>query len=167
MTVLIKGGSVVNADRTFIADVLCSDGKIVEAPDLTMVNEQAIDVAAGDPTTIYVGAGSGNLWKTDNSGTTWKPIFDDQGSYSIGDVTIDPNHPDVIWVGTGENVSGRHVAWGDGVYKSTDGGKTWNLILSAGEYTGANEVLMHPTNPDILYAAMHQRFRFQRFVAMV
>ena len=58
------------------------------------------------------------MWKTTNAGTTWTPIFDDQGSYSIGCVTLDPSNPDTVWVGTGENVSGRHVGYGDGVYKS-------------------------------------------------
>ena len=72
----------------------------------------------------YVAVGSGGVWKTTNAGVTWSPVFDNEASYSIGDVAIDPNHPDVVWVGTGENVSGRHVAWGDGIYKSTDGGKT-------------------------------------------
>ncbi len=74
----------------------------------------------------YVAVGSGGLWKTINAGTTWTPVFDDQPSYSIGCVAIDPERPDIVWVGTGENVSGRHVAWGDGVYRSLDGGKTWN-----------------------------------------
>mgnify|MGYP000349680563 CR=1 FL=1 len=78
-----------------------------------------------DPSTWYVGVGSGGVWKTTNAGTTWTQVFDDQGSYSIGCVTIDPSNPNTIWVGTGENVSGRHVGYGDGVYKSIDGGKTW------------------------------------------
>ena len=63
-----------------------------------------------------------------NSGTTWEAIFDDQASYSIGTIEIDPNNSKVIWVGTGENVSGRHVAWGDGVYKSEDAGKSWEKM---------------------------------------
>ena len=63
----------------------------------------------------YVGVGSGGIWKTTNSGTTWEPIFDNEDSYSIGCITIDPNNPNTIWVGTGENVSGRHVAYGSGV----------------------------------------------------
>ena len=72
-----------------------------------------------------VAVGSGGVWKTVNSGTTWKPIFDGQDSYSIGCVTIDPNNSETIWVGTGENVGGRHVGFGDGIYVSYDGGKTW------------------------------------------
>ena len=160
--------------------------------------------------TWYVAAGSGNLWKTTNAGTTWTPIFDDQGSYSIGCVTIDPRDPEVVWVGTGENVGGRHVGYGDGLYRSrnggttwervglersehigtilvdprdskvllvacqgplwspggerglyktADGGTTWRKVLGGGEYTGVNEVVADPKNPDVLYASTHQRFR--------
>ncbi len=65
------------------------------------------------PNTWYVAAGSGNVWKTVNAGTTWKPIFDKYGSYSIGCVTVDPSNHHVVWVGTGENVGGRHVGYGD------------------------------------------------------
>jgi hypothetical protein len=78
-----------------------------------------------DPSVWYVAVGSGGVWKTENASTTWTPIFDDQGSYSIGCVTLDPNNPNTVWVGTGENVSGRHVGYGDGVYRSRDGGASW------------------------------------------
>lgn len=162
------------------------------------------------PNTWYVAAGSGNLWKTTNAGTTWTPIFDKYGSYSIGCVTIDPSNRHVVWVGTGENVGGRHVGYGDGVYRSrdggksfenlglaesehiarilvhptdsetvyvacqgplwsaggqrglyqtTDGGKTWDQVLSKGPYTGVTDVVFDPRNPDVLYAATHQRQR--------
>ena len=73
----------------------------------------------------YVAVGSGGVWKTENAGVTWAPIFDDQPSYSIGCLAIDPQDPEVIWVGTGENVGGRHVGYGDGLYRSADGGATW------------------------------------------
>ena len=76
----------------------------------------------------YVGVGSGGVWKTENAGTTWTPVFESEGSYSIGAVTIDPKRPDTVWVGTGENVSGRHVGYGDGIYKSLDGGASWNRM---------------------------------------
>ncbi|WP_223789060.1 WD40/YVTN/BNR-like repeat-containing protein [Marinicella meishanensis] len=75
---------------------------------------------------FYVATASGNLWKTSNNTITWEPIFEHQGSYSLGVVEIDPNNPLVIWAGTGENNSQRSVAFGDGIYKTTDGGKTWN-----------------------------------------
>ncbi|MEL7148014.1 MAG: hypothetical protein AAFO69_16690, partial [Bacteroidota bacterium] len=87
-----------------------------------------IAVSPHHASTWYVAAGSGNLWKTTNSGITWQAVFDHQSSYSIGTVTVDPNHPETVWVGTGENVSGRHVGWGDGIYKSQDGGKTWRFV---------------------------------------
>jgi photosystem II stability/assembly factor-like uncharacterized protein len=162
------------------------------------------------PSTWYVGVGSGGVWKTVNAGTTWTPVFDEQPSYSIGCVTIDPSNPSVVWVGTGENVGGRHVGFGDGVYRSrdggakwenlglhdsqhiskivvnpknsdvawvaaqgplwskggdrglfktTDGGRTWAKVLGTGEWTGVTDVAIDPRNPDLLYAATWQRHR--------
>ncbi len=100
----------------------------------------------------YVAVGSGGVWKTDNAGTTWTPIFDEQGSYSIGDVTVDPGNPRVVWVGTGENVSGRHVGWGDGVYRSADGGGTWTRMgLENSEHIG--KILIDPRDSDVVYVA--------------
>jgi photosystem II stability/assembly factor-like uncharacterized protein len=158
----------------------------------------------------YVAVGSGGVWKTTNSGTTWVPLFDYESSYSIGAITIDPNNPHTIWVGTGENVGGRHVAFGDGIYvsyddgaswknmglkksehlskiivhpedsntiwvasqgplwtsggergiyKSTDGGKTWKQTLGDTEWVGATDLVIDPSNPDVLYAATWQRHR--------
>mgnify|MGYP006285100199 CR=1 FL=1 len=105
-----------------------------------------------DEHTWYVAVGSGNVWKTTNAGVTWETIFDDQGSYSIGCVTIDPNDPSIIWVGTGENVGGRHVGYGDGVYRSPDGGKTWkNMGLKQSEHIA--EIIVHPKNSDVVFVA--------------
>ena len=169
-----------------------------------------IAIHPDDQSTWYVAVGSGGVWKTTNAGTTWTPIFDDQGSYSIGCLTLDPNRPETVWVGTGENVGGRHVGYGDGVYRSldgglswenmgledsgqigrilvdprdpnvvlvaaqgplwsagggrglyrsTDGGTTWEKVLGGGEYTGVNEVVADLSNPDVLYASTHQRHR--------
>ncbi|MEH6745980.1 MAG: glycosyl hydrolase [Maribacter arcticus] len=106
-----------------------------------------------DPMTTYIGAASGGLWKTTDAGTTWKPIFDDQEVSSIGSLAITPTNPDIVWVGTGETFVIRPAhAMGDGIYKSIDGGKTWkNMGL---EKTGRiGRVIVHPTNPDIVYAA--------------
>jgi len=158
----------------------------------------------------YVAVASGGVWKTSNHGVNFTPIFDAQGSYSIGCITIDPSNPSTIWVGTGENNNQRSVAYGDGiyrsddggkswnnmglknsehigrivvdpsdpqivyvaaygpvwaeggdrgVYKTTDGGKTWTNIKSVSSYTGCNDIVMDPRNPKILFASFHQRMR--------
>ncbi len=105
------------------------------------------------PGTWYVAAGSGGVWKTTNAGITWTPIFEDQPSYSIGEITLDPTNPDVVWVGTGENVSGRHVGWGDGVYRSRDAGRTWQRMgLPRSEHIG--RILVDPRDGNrVLVAA--------------
>jgi photosystem II stability/assembly factor-like uncharacterized protein len=158
----------------------------------------------------YLAVASGGVWKTANAGTTWESLFDNEGSYSIGCVTLDPNNPFVVWVGSGENNSQRSVGYGDGVYrsedggkswknmglkksehigkilvdprdsrvvyvaaqgplwgpggdrglfKSTDGGATWDSVLYISRHTGVTDVLMDPRNPDVLYAASYQRRR--------
>lgn len=100
----------------------------------------------------YVAVGSGGVWKTKNAGITWKPIFDSQSSYSIGCVAIDPSNPNIIWVGTGENVGGRHVGYGDGIYKSEDGGNSWNNMgLKASQHL--SKIIVHPENSDIIWVA--------------
>ena len=100
----------------------------------------------------YVAVGSGGVWKTINSGTTWTPIFDKESSYSIGCVTIDPNNSHTIWVGTGENVGGRHVGFGDGIYVSNDDGTTWkNMGLKNSEHI--SKIVVHPTNPNVIWVA--------------
>ncbi|MCH7981534.1 MAG: glycosyl hydrolase [Proteobacteria bacterium] len=108
-----------------------------------------------DPThqsTWYVAVGSGGIWKTTNAGVTWKPIFDGEGSYSIGCLTIDPNNPNTIWAGTGENVSGRHVGYGDGVYRSRDGGQNWeNMGLTASEHIGM--IRVDPRDSNTIFVA--------------
>jgi photosystem II stability/assembly factor-like uncharacterized protein len=100
----------------------------------------------------YVTVGSGGVWKTVNAGTTWQPIFDGQSSYSIGSVAIDPSNPATVWVGTGEDVGGRHVGFGDGIYKSTDGGKTWtNMGLRASEHIST--MVVHPKNSNVVWVS--------------
>lgn len=100
----------------------------------------------------FAAAASGGVWKTENSGTTWQPVFDGQGSYSIGCVAIDPNNPLIVWVGTGENNSQRSVGYGDGVYKSLDGGKTWkNMGLKNSEHIG--KIVIDPRNSEVVYVA--------------
>ncbi len=100
----------------------------------------------------YVAVGSGNVWKTDNAGVTWSTIFEDQGSYSTGAITIDPSNPEVIWLGTGENVGGRHVGYGDGIYRSDDGGGSWtNMGLKESERI--SRIIIHPADSDIVWVA--------------
>ena len=111
-----------------------------------------IEVDAKDPSTWYVAVGSGGIWKTDNAGITWKPIFDDQAVYSTGDVTIDPSNSNIIWVGTGENNGGRHLSFGDGVYRSMDGGETWeNMGLAESEHI--SDIIIHPTDSNIVWVS--------------
>ncbi|MEM7033721.1 MAG: glycosyl hydrolase [Chloroflexota bacterium] len=92
------------------------------------------------------------MWKTINAGTTWRAIFEDQPAYSIGCITLDPSNPEIVWVGTGENVSGRHVGWGDGVYRSRNGGQTWeNMGLKKSEHIG--KILVHPRDGNTIFVA--------------
>ncbi|KAB2844101.1 MAG: glycosyl hydrolase, partial [Melioribacteraceae bacterium] len=162
------------------------------------------------PNEYYAAVASGGVWKTTNAGISWEPVFENEGSYSIGCVTLDPNNPHVVWVGTGENNSQRSVGYGDGIYKSedggknwknmglknsehiakividprnsnviyvaaqgplwgpggdrglyksTDGGETWNKVLEISENTGITDLVYDPRNPDVMYAASYQRRR--------
>ena len=100
----------------------------------------------------YVAAASGGVWKTINNGTTWTPVFDREGSYSIGCIVLDPKNPLTVWVGTGENNSQRSVSYGNGVYRSDDGGKTWrNLGLKASEHIG--RIAIDPKDSNTVYVA--------------
>jgi photosystem II stability/assembly factor-like uncharacterized protein len=111
-----------------------------------------IEVHPHDRSIWYVAVGSGGVWKTTNAGTTFTPIFDAQPSYSIGEITIDPTRPDIVWVGTGENVSGRHVGWGDGVYRSRDAGRTWERMgLADSQHIG--RILVDPRDGNVVLVA--------------
>src|SRR5689334_6268620 len=173
---------------------------------------RVVDLAVDprDERVWYVASAYGGVWKTSNAGTTFSPVFDTQGTSSIGCVTVDPSNSLRVWVGSGENNSQRSVGWGDGlyrsddagrtwtnvglknsehigrivvhptnsnivwvaaqgplwapggdrgVYKTTDGGKTWRQVLKVDDWTGANEVHIDPRNPDVLYASTYQRHR--------
>ncbi|MGI9547212.1 MAG: VPS10 domain-containing protein [Flavobacteriaceae bacterium] len=121
-------------------------------PALTSGRIADIAIHPANENTWYVAVGSGGVWKTTNSATTWKPIFDKQASYSIGCITIDPNNPRTLWVGTGENVGGRHVGFGDGIYVSHDDGKTWKSKgLDKSEHI--SKIIVHPGNSNILWVA--------------
>lgn len=109
-------------------------------------------VNPNNPAEYIVGAASGNVWQTKNNGITWKPIFDSYGSYAIGDVELDPNNTNVIWVGTGENNHQRAIGYGDGIYKSVDGGKSFkNMGLKDSRQIGG--IVIHPDNSDKVFVA--------------
>jgi photosystem II stability/assembly factor-like uncharacterized protein len=115
---------------------------------------RVVDIAIhpSEPSTWLVAVGSGGVWKTTNAGITWRPIFDDQPSYSIGCVRIDPSNPNNVWVGTGEAVNGRHVAWGDGVYRSVDGGDSWaHMGLQQSEHVA--DILIDPRDSNVVFVA--------------
>ena len=107
-----------------------------------------VDIAVGGdaPRRIYVAAATGGLWKSTNEGTSWEPVFDHESAQSIGDVTVDPTNADVVWVGSGEVNPRNSVSWGDGVYKSTNGGKSWtNVGLKDTRHIG--RIVIDPRNP--------------------
>ncbi|MFC2157426.1 WD40/YVTN/BNR-like repeat-containing protein [Acidobacteriota bacterium] len=121
-------------------------------PALTSGRISDFAVNPDNKSEIYVATSSGGVWKTVNAGTTFTPIFDRQGSYSIGCITMDPKNPSVIWVGSGENNNQRSVAYGDGIYKSLDGGATWkNMGLKDSEHIGM--VLVDPRDTNVVFVA--------------
>ncbi len=179
-------------------------------PAVTSGRVIAFAVDPNDRTKYYVAVASGGVWKTVNSGTTWTPVFDGEGAFSIGAIALDPKNPATVWVGTGERNSQRSVGYGDGVYRSddggkswrnvglktsehigriaidprdsnvvfvaaqgplwsaggdrglyktTDGGKTWKQVITISENTGVTDVVIDPANPDMMYAASWQRRR--------
>ncbi len=111
-----------------------------------------IEALPGNPAVLYVATASGGLWKSVNKGTTWTPLFDDQSVSTFGDVAIAWSNPDIVWAGTGEQNNRQSTSWGNGVYRSTDAGKTWtHLGLDGTMHIG--RVRVHSTNPDIAYVA--------------
>lgn len=117
------------------------------------VTDVAVARTPGAPDAVYVGAASGGVWKTTDWGATWDPVFDSViGMQSVGDVAVAPSNPNVVWVGTGEANNRQSTSWGDGVYKSLDAGRTWrHLGLKESRHVG--RIIIHPTNPDIVYIA--------------
>jgi photosystem II stability/assembly factor-like uncharacterized protein len=121
-------------------------------PALTSGRIGDIAIHPSDKNTWYVAVASGGVWKTTTAGTSWTPIFDSQGSYSIGCVAVDPKNPLTVWVGTGENNSQRSVGYGDGVYKSADGGKSWeNVGLKDSEHIAV--ILVDPRDSAVVFVA--------------
>ncbi|MEZ5332061.1 MAG: glycosyl hydrolase [Thermoanaerobaculia bacterium] len=111
-----------------------------------------IEGIPGDPDVVYVGAASGGVWKTTDGGLTFAPVFDEQPIASIGDIALAPSNPDVVYVGTGEANPRNSVSFGDGVYKSTDGGRSWRHV-GLGDTRHVTKILVHPTDPDLVYVA--------------
>lgn len=179
-------------------------------PAVTSGRVIAFAVDPNDRSKYFVAVASGGVWKTVNNGTTWTPVFENEGAFSIGAIALDPKNPATVWVGTGERNSQRSVAYGDGVYRSddggkswrnvglktsehigriaidprdsnvvfvaaqgplwsaggerglyktTDGGKTWKAVIAIGENTGVTDVVIDPSDPDTMYAAAWQRRR--------
>jgi photosystem II stability/assembly factor-like uncharacterized protein len=122
----------------------------------TNISGRMTDIAVVEPRgknyTIYVAGASGGVWRTSNEGTTWEPVFQHAASTSIGDVTLAPSNPDIVWVGTGEANIFRSSMAGSGVYKSTDAGESWQHAGLAGTHT-IPRIVIHPANPDIVYVA--------------
>lgn len=206
-----KKGKTSEADKYPISASTMSNLNFrLVGPALTSGRIADIAVHPDNNDKWYVAAASAGVWMTENHGTSFTPIFDNYGSYSIACVELAPSNPNTIWVGTGENNNQRSVAYGDGVYKSldggksfenmglktsehigniiihptdenivwvaaygpvwsaggergvfktTDGGKTWNQTLIISEHTGISEIAIDPNDPNILYAAAHQRRR--------
>ena len=203
-TLHAQGGSGLTADALQRLELR------QRGPSLTSGRISDVAVDPKKPSIWYVAAASGNLWKTENRGNTWTAVFEDYGSYSLGAVTVDPRDSNVVWLGTGENNNQRSVGYGDGLYKSTDAGKTWTrmglessehiqnilvdprnsdvvfvsaigplwsaggdrglykttdggrswkAVLAVSGDTGVTDVVMDPKNPDVLYAAAYQRRR--------
>jgi len=112
----------------------------------------AVDLVIDNPDVIYVGAATGGLWKSEDGGTTWNPIFDDQPVAAIGAVTIDQTNPDVVWVGTGEGNPRNSISVGNGIYKTLDGGRTW-AHLGLDKTERIHRILLDPRNTDVAYVA--------------
>lgn len=121
-------------------------------PAVTGGRVRDLAVNPNDHSEFYIGVGHGSLWKTTNNGVTFSPVFDNQNAYAIGYVKIDPTNTNVIWIGTGESSNHNNSAYGDGIYKSEDGGKTWkNMGIKESEHIGG--IAVDPDDPNIVYAA--------------
>lgn len=111
-----------------------------------------LDVVESDPYTFYIATATGGVWKTTNNGIVFKPVFENEATHSVGDIVIDQQNPETIWVGTGERANRQSSSWGDGVYKSTDGGQNWtNMGLNDSRHIG--RIVVHPENSDVVFVA--------------
>ncbi|MGH9322241.1 MAG: WD40/YVTN/BNR-like repeat-containing protein [Vicinamibacteria bacterium] len=111
-----------------------------------------IAVVEKDPYVYYAASATGGVFKTENNGVTFTPVFEREGAHSVGDIAVHPEKPEIVWVGTGERANRQSSSWGDGVYKSIDAGKTWTHVgLRDSHHIGRIE--LHPTDPDVVYVA--------------
>ena len=109
-------------------------------------------VVEADPNIVFAATASAGVWRTTNNGVTWEPVFDEQPVSSIGDIAVAPSDPSIVWVGSGESNNRQSSSWGNGVYKSTDGGDSWtNVGLEDTLHIG--RIVIHPTNPEVVYVA--------------
>src|SRR5215208_1059512 len=112
-----------------------------------------VAVLESDPTTIYIASATGGVWKTTDNAITVTPVFEKQSVHSVGALGLFQGDPNVVWVGTGEATNRQSSGWGDGIYKSTDGGRTWtNTGLPESGHIA--RIVTHPTNPDVVYVAV-------------
>jgi len=138
--------------QTFTAETFAGLRARSIGPAVTSGRVMTIAVDPSNKAVFYVGAASGGVWKTMNGGASFQPVFDKEGAFSIGWVTLDEKHPNIVWVGTGERNSQRSVAYGDGVYKSEDGGRSWtNVGLKSSEHIG--RIVINPKDSDVVYVA--------------
>lgn len=144
-----------NTDESILKSSILSGLKFRNVgPALMSGRISDLAINSNNPFEYYVSTASGGVWKTTNNGTSYRPIFDGQGSYSIACVELAPSNQNIVWVGTGENNNQRSVAYGDGVYKSEDGGKSFkNMGLKTSEHIG--NIIIHPTNPNIVWVASY------------
>jgi photosystem II stability/assembly factor-like uncharacterized protein len=208
---IITLGTILNGFAQDLSSRTFADLKLRNIGPATM-SGRIVDLAVleSDPYTMYVASATGGVWKTTNNGVTFNPVFENEATHSVGDIALHQIYPDFVWVGTGERANRQSSSWGDGVYKSNDGGKTWKnvglkdshhigrivlhpedtntvyvaamghlwgpneerglykttdggaswqRILQVDENTGVVDVAMDPSNPNILYAATYQRRR--------
>jgi hypothetical protein len=149
-----KGTKATVVKLPFDAGTVSSLSFRMVGPALTSGRVVDIAVHPKNKDMWYVATACGGVWLTTNHGITFSPIFDSYGSYSIGCVEISPSNPNTIWVGTGENNNQRSVAYGDGVYRSLDGGKSFtNMGLKTSEHIG--NIIIHPTNENIVWVAAY------------
>ena len=152
IAVVLLATQLIGQDQTFYSNAVEQLAWRSIGPANPMGRMTDIAVHNDRQSTWFVGTAGGGVWRTSNAGTTWDNVFNNQGTVSIGDVAIAPSNPDMIWVGTGEENGRNSVQWGDGVYKSTDGGKTWQH-KGLRETFQIGHIEVHPTNPDIVYVA--------------